>query len=90
MPVLRIIRITVIALIIPALYMLSQAAGRIRGNEAPPGLLAAIGALTAVFFLRALASEWAAGPEMDRQKDLLWGVTCGGVLTIISQLLWGG
>jgi hypothetical protein len=90
MPVLRVVRIAVIALVVPVLFTLSQAAARIRGNESLPGLLPAIGALTAVFFLRALASEWSAGPEMNRQKDLLWGVACGGVITVVSQLLWGG
>jgi len=90
MPIVRIVRIVVIALIVPTLFMLSQWAARVRGNEPVAGLLAGVGALTAVFFLRALASELGSGPDMNRQKDLLWGVTGGGVLTIVSQLLWGG
>ncbi len=49
-------------------------------------MLWAIGALTVLFFLRALATEYSRGPEADFHKDLQWGLAAGGVLTILSRL----
>ncbi len=49
-------------------------------------MLWAIGALTVLFFLRALATEYGRGPEADFHKDLQWGLAAGGVLIIVSRL----
>jgi hypothetical protein len=85
---LRLLRIAAIAVVLPAAFYLSQRITTARGNAPVEGLEYAIGALTLLFFLRALATEYSAGPEHNGQKDLQWGLAIGGVLTIMSRV-WG-
>ena len=82
---LRTVRIAGIGTVIIWLFRLSHQAGLARGNEEVPGLLAAIGVVSLLFFVRALLAEFQ-GPASDLQKDLLWGLTAGGVVTILMRL----
>lgn len=85
---LRLLRIAVVAIALPLLFQLSQEVGKASGQEQVQGLEWALGALSVLFFLRALATEYSRGPEANLQKDLQWGVAFGGVGAIIS-LVWG-
>jgi hypothetical protein len=85
---LRFLRIAAIAIALPAAFYVSQRIATAGGKEPVEGLEWAIGALTILFFLRALATEYSAGPELNGQKDLQWGLAIGGVLTIVSRV-WG-
>jgi len=71
---------------LPLLFNLSQQVSAASGHEPVEGMLWAIGALTVLFVLRALATEYGHGPEADLHKDLQWGIAAGGMLTILSQL----
>lgn len=48
-------------------------------------MLAAIGVVSLLFLVRAVLAEFQ-GPASDLQKDLLWGLTAGGVVTILMRL----
>jgi hypothetical protein len=83
----RLLRIAAIAIALPLAFELSQRVSAAGGHESVPGVLWALGALSALFFLRAFVTEYAQGPEANLQKDLQWGVAIGGVLAILSRLL---
>lgn len=83
---LRALRICAFAVALPWLFNLSQQVSAAGGHEPVQGMLWAIGALTLLFFIRALATEYSHGSEADLHKDLQWGIAAGGVLTIVSQL----
>jgi len=85
--VLRAVRITAIAVVLAALFSLSQQIGAARGNEPVPGIGWALGVLSAIFLVRAVITERTQGPEMTLQKDLLWGVGLGGLLAVVSRIL---
>jgi len=87
MSVGRLLRIAAFAIALPLAFQLSQRVSAASGNEPVAGLEWAIGALTILFFLRALATEYGHGPEANFHKDLQWGLAAGGVLTILSQVL---
>jgi hypothetical protein len=82
----RLLRITVISVALPLAFELSRRVSAASGNEPVPGIEWALGAVSFLFFLRALATEYSSGPEADFQKDLQWGLAAGGVLTILSRL----
>jgi hypothetical protein len=84
----RAVRIAVIAIALPLLFDLSRRVSTAGGEEPAAGLEWALGALSLLFFLRALATEYSKGPHPDYQKDLQWGLAAGGVLTIVSRV-WG-
>lgn len=88
MNTLRLLRIGAIAIALPVAFYVSQGIATAGGKEPVEGLQWAIGALTILFFLRALATEYSTGPEANGQKDLQWGLAIGGVLTIVSRV-WG-
>src|SRR4029453_16126532 len=71
----------------PLGFQLSQRITTASGNEPVEGLEWAIGALSILFLLRALATEYSQGPEANFHKDLQWGRGGGGVLTVLSPLL---
>ena len=83
----RILRIGVITLLLPTLFAVSQRVSAARGQAPLPGISWALGALSALFLVRAAVTEWGHGSEADLQKDLLWGVAAGGILTILSRWL---
>ena len=82
----RALRIGAFAIALPLLFNLSQQVSAAGGQEPVQGMLWAIGALTLLFLLRALATEYGHGPEANFHKDLQWGIAAGGVLTILSRL----
>ena len=82
---LRALRIAVIALALPALFTLSQRISEARGNEPVPGLSWALGVISGLFLLRAVVTERSLGAEQALQKDVLWGVAAGGILTILMR-----
>lgn len=82
---LRLLRVAVIAVALRALFDLSQRVSAASGHERVAGIEWALGALSVLFFLRALATEYSHGPEANFQKDLLWGLAAGGVLAILSR-----
>jgi hypothetical protein len=84
---LRLIRITIIGSVLAYGFQLSRQAGLDRGNEELPGMLWAIGALSFLFFVRAFVTENTESTVSSLQKDLLWGLSAGGVLTILWRLL---
>lgn len=82
----RLVRIAVIACLLPAAFRLSQRVAAANGNPPVEGIAWALGALSFLFLLRAIATEYARGPEADFQKDLQWGIALGGVLAILTRL----
>jgi hypothetical protein len=87
MSVGRLLRIAAFAIALPLVFQLSQSVAAASGNEPVEGLGWAIGALTILFFLRALATEYGHGPEANFHKDLQWGLAAGGVLTILTLVV---
>ena len=84
----RLLRIAVVAIALPLLFNLSQSVSTANGQEPVAGLEWALGALSLLFFLRALASEYSKSPMPEYQKDLQWGLAAGGVIAILSRV-WG-
>ena len=82
---MRAFRIAAIAVVLPILFGISQRVSEARGNETIPGLPWALGAISALFLVRAIVTERTLGPEEALQKDLLWGVAVGGILTIVTR-----
>jgi hypothetical protein len=88
MNAVRLLRIALIAVVLPLLFTLSQRITAAGGHEQVEGLGWALGALSILFLLRALATEYSQGPEANLHKDLQWGLAAGGVLTILSRGWW--
>jgi hypothetical protein len=82
---IRFLRIATLAIVVPVLFTWSQRVSEARGNEPVPGLSWALGVVSVLFLVRAAVTEWGRGPEDNLQKDLLWGVTAGAIITIISR-----
>ena len=82
---IRVLRIGTIAVGLALLFHLSRAASLVRGNEEVPGVSWALGVLTVLFGVRALVTEATQGAAANLQKDLLWGLSAGGVLALLSQ-----
>ena len=83
---LRIVRISAIGSVLAYLFHLSREAGIARGNGDVPGMLWAIGALSFLFFIRAIVTESADSSVTSLQKDLLWGLCAGGIATILLRI----
>jgi hypothetical protein len=86
MILLRLLRIIAIALGFAFLFALSRYATLSRGGEDLPGISWALGVLSALFTISALVSERTRGPEAGLQKDFLWGLAAGCIITIIARL----
>jgi len=48
--------------------------------------LFALGVLSAIFTASAIISERTRGPEASLQKDFLWGLAAGCIVTIVARL----
>jgi len=83
---LRLLRIAAIAVALPVIFNVSQRVTAAGGHEPAAGVEWALGALSVLFLLRALATEYTQGPEANFQKDLQWGLAAGGMLTVLSRL----
>ena len=86
MIVLRLLRIFAIALGFACLFALSRSATAARGGEDLPGISWALGVVSVIFIASAAISERIRGAEANLQKDFLWGLAAGGIITIISRL----
>jgi hypothetical protein len=82
---LRIVRIVGFGAGLAYLFHLSQQAGIKRGNEELPGMLWAIGVISLLFFVRALVTEKMQSDTSVLQRDVLWGLTAGGIITILLR-----
>jgi hypothetical protein len=82
---LRLLRIVVVALGLFFLFRFSLEIGLARGRQPLPGFSWALGVLTFLFLVRAIVTERSRGPEDNWQKDILWGLTAGSVITILSR-----
>jgi hypothetical protein len=86
MILLRVIRITAIALGFACLFALSRYATFVRGGEDLPGISWALGVVSVIFTASAIVSERMRGPEANATKDVLWGLAAGGIITILARL----
>jgi hypothetical protein len=84
--ILRLLRVAVVGAGISTLFALSRQATLARGEEELPGMVWAIGLLTAIFLVSAVINERRRGPEANLQKDGLWGLAVGGLFTVLSRL----
>jgi hypothetical protein len=82
----RLLRIVVIALGFLLVFTVSRQATLARGGEDLPGISIALGVISVIFAGSAMLSERMRGPEANLQKDFLWGLAVGGVITILSRL----
>jgi len=87
MILLRILRIIAIALGFAFLFAFSRYATLSRGGEDLPGISWALGVLAAIFTASAIANERGRGPEASLQKDFLWGLSAGCIITVIARAL---
>ena len=86
MILLRFLRIIAIALGFAFVFAFSRYATLERGGQDLPGISWALGVLSAIFTASAIVSERTRGPEASLQKDFLWGLAAGCIITIISRL----
>jgi hypothetical protein len=82
----RALRIAAVTAVLPLLFAVSQRVSEARGTPPVPGINWALGVLSLIFLVRAAVTERFRGPEMTAQKDVLWGVAAGGIVTIVSRL----
>lgn len=84
---LRAARIAVFSAGLAFLFSLSRRASLALNNEEAPGLLVAIAIVSGLFSIRAIVTEKTMGPEANRTKDFLWGISIGGWGTVLYRLL---
>ena len=88
MILLRLARIVGIAGAFFVAFSISQAATAARNDgQTVPGIGIAIGALSLFFLIGALVTEQTQGEEMNPRKDLLWGLSSGGLAIVASRLV---
>ncbi len=88
MSFVRVLRIVAIAIGFFVVFGISQSATAARnGGETVPQVAIAIGVLSIFFLVGAWATEVTKGPEMNTQKDLLWGLGSGGLVIVASRLV---
>jgi hypothetical protein len=83
--IIRILRIVAVAFGFACLFALSRQLTLARGGEDLPGISWALGVLSLIFLGSAVASERTRGPEASFQKDMLWGLAAGGIITILTR-----
>jgi len=83
----RLVRIVGIAVAFFVAFNVSQAATAARNaGQTVPGMGIAIGALSVFFLIGAIVTEQTQGEEMNPRKDLLWGLSSGGLAIVASRL----
>jgi hypothetical protein len=83
----RLVRIVGIAVAFFVAFNVSQAATAARNaGQTVPGMSIAIGALSVFFLIGAIVTEQTQGAEMNPRKDLLWGLSSGGLAIVASRL----
>ena len=84
----RLARIVGIAVAFFVAFNASQAATAARNaGQTVPGIGIAIGALSVFFLVGAIAIEKTQGEEMNPRKDLLWGLSSGGLAIVAIRML---
>ncbi len=83
---LRALRIAAVAAGLFYLFDLSRRAGIVRGNPELPGTLWAIGVVSLLFSLRALVTELTRDTSSILERDFLWGLSAGGLVTVLARL----
>jgi hypothetical protein len=83
----RLLRIGAVVIALPVLFDISQRVGEAQGHPPLPGILVALGVLSLLFLVRAAVSEAAGSSVSTPQKDFLWGLGIGGVVTILGRVL---
>lgn len=85
---LRLLRIVGIAVAFFVAFNVSQAATAARNaGETVPGIGIAIAALSLFFLIGAIVTEQTQGEELDARKDLLWGLSSGGIAIVVTRMV---
>jgi uncharacterized membrane protein YidH (DUF202 family) len=84
MTALRLVRIAAIAMAMAGAFGWSQAETLARAGETLPGVHWALGVLSVVFLLSAVAAERTRPETPALRKDLLWGLGGGGIAAILT------
>ena len=85
MTALRLLRIAAIAVAFFVVFTLSQHATRARQGTTVPGISWAIGVISLIFLVSAIAAERTQSPAQNGRKDLLWGLATGGIAIVLSR-----
>ena len=84
----RLVRIVGIAAAFFVAFNVSQTATAARNaGQTVPGIGIAIGALSVFFLIGAIVTEQTQGEEMNPRKDLLWGLSSGGLAIVAARIL---
>ena len=83
--IIRLLRIAAVALGFACLFAWSRQLTLARGGEDVPGISWALGVLSLIFLASAVVSERTRGPEASFQKDMLWGLAAGGIITMLTR-----
>lgn len=84
---IRTIRIVGTMTVLSFLFRLSQQLAAVRGDGDVPGYTYALGAVSLLFLIRAIASESAASRVPVSQRDILWGLCLGSFLSMLARVL---
>lgn len=84
--ILRLLRIVALGLGLAFLFRLSHEATIARGQEPVAGMSWAIGVVSLLLLVRAIIMERTRDARDNLQKDLLWGLSLGGMLTVLMRL----
>jgi hypothetical protein len=83
---IRAIRIVGTAITLAFLFRLSREISESYGNEDVAGYSVAVGVVGFLFLVRALVSEFATKEVHVVQRDILWGLTAGAFVTLLTRL----
>lgn len=88
MSALRIFRIVGFAVAFFVAFNVSQSVTAARNaGQTVPGIGIAILALSIFFLVGAIATEKTQGEEMNPRKDLLWGLSSGGLAIVAHRIV---
>ncbi len=88
MKILRVVRSVGIAVAFFVAFNASQAATAARNaGQTVPGIGIAIAALSLFFLMGAIVTEKTQGDEMNPRKDLLWGLSSGGLAIVAARMV---
>lgn len=85
----RTVRILGVATLLAFLFRLSQQVAEAWGHPPVEGYSVALGVVTVLFLIRASATEYAGKDIPLHQKDILWGISLGAFLSLLTRLLNG-
>lgn len=83
----RTVRILGTATLLAFLFRLSQQVAEAWGNDHVAGYNVALGVVSLLFLIRASVTEYAAKNVPMFQKDILWGLSLGAFLSLLTRLL---